>query len=102
MSKIVYLNDLAANTLPANSIYIEVGSKWANPFITGKDGNQEECIELYKKHLASNPEMLDAIDELEGKDLLCYHAPHANVLLELAGMTQNEREHWADRVLGIS
>lgn len=101
MSKIVNLSTLELNKLPANSIYVEVGSKWANPFVPGKDGTEEECLDLYKIRIATDLDLLEAIDELKDKDLLCYRAPHAELLLELAGMNQGEREHWADQVLGI-
>ena len=45
-------------------IYIGRPSKWGNPF---KDGTRKQVIEKYRKYVLSNRELLDNLDELEGK-----------------------------------
>lgn len=69
-------------------------SKWANPYKVGDKPGQytlEKSIDLYKDHLiASN--LIDDIDELEGKRLGCFclqNKPcHAQVLVELFDLTR--------------
>ena len=61
-------------------------SKWANPFVVGKDGKRGECIELYRQWIMTQPQLLEALPELEGKILGCWCYPrecHGNVLLDL-------------------
>ncbi len=53
--------------------YVARPSKWGNRFVIGKDGTRDHLIA--------------ALDELRGKDLVCWCAPlrcHADFLLELA------------------
>ena len=64
-------------------IYIGRPSKWGNPF---KDGTRKQVIEKYRKYVLSNRELLDNLDELEGKVLGCWCKPkscHGDVLVEL-------------------
>ncbi len=44
---------------------------WSNPFIPGKDGTAEDCLELFKWYLKYKPSLLDRLHELEGKILVC-------------------------------
>jgi len=87
--------------IPPDAIYVGRPSKWGNPWRIGErhptDGHRltrEEAIELHKINL---PQMLTAkrddgstildLNELRGKDLICWCAPlpcHADILLELA------------------
>jgi hypothetical protein len=85
------------DTLPANSVYVgravverRTGrvrfkvSKWANRFRIGRDGTREEVIAKYRAWLLQQPELMTALHELRGKDLVCWCAPdpcHADVLL---------------------
>jgi hypothetical protein len=62
-------------------------SKWANPYRIGRDGTREEVIAQYRAELLRDPELMAALPELRGEDLVCWCAPdqcHADVLLELA------------------
>jgi hypothetical protein len=62
-------------------------SKWHNPYVVGKDGTREECIERFEGHLKESPDLMGALPELRGKILGCHCAPkacHADVLLRLA------------------
>lgn len=51
-------------------------SKWCNPFKIGKDGDREQVIEKYKKYISEqlieNPELLDELKNLRGKQLGCW------------------------------
>lgn len=71
-----------------NHVYIGRPTKWGNPFMVGRDGKRGECIELYKKWIASQPELCQqARSELKGKSLGCWCAPmpcHGDVLLLIA------------------
>lgn len=61
-------------------------SKWANPFMIGKNGNRTECIEKYRDWIKSQPQLLEDIHELEGKVLGCWCKPqdcHGDILIEL-------------------
>ena len=75
---------------PPNSVYIGRPSKWANPFIIGKDGTREEVIKKYKNWLLETKwttGLILDIEELRGKDLVCWCSPlpcHGDILLELA------------------
>lgn len=73
------------NDAPADAVYIGRGSKWGNPFVIGKDGSREEVIARYRTYLINNEELMSALPELRGKDLVCYCAPaayHGDILLE--------------------
>lgn len=62
-------------------------SKWANPYIVGKDGTQEEVVAKYEEWLMTQPELLAALPELKGKTLGCWCHPkacHGDVLARLA------------------
>ena len=77
---------------PKDAVYVGRPSKWGNPFIVGKHGTREECVEGYRKWLTHHENAgfklwADAEVELKGKNLVCWCAPkpcHADVLLELA------------------
>jgi hypothetical protein len=79
--------------VPAGAVYVGRPGKWGNPYshTTGtlakyKVDTREQAVELYRNHLHASGLIVD-IDELRGKDLVCWCAPaacHADVLLELA------------------
>jgi hypothetical protein len=67
-------------------------SKWANPFHIGKDGTREEVIEKYREWILHRHELIASLDELKGKILGCWCAPHkchGDVLVELANCEHN-------------
>lgn len=76
-------------------IYIGRGSKWGCPYTVIKDRptlakeiveTKEEALEKYKAYVLANPELMNSLDELEGKTLGCFCKPekcHGDVLLEL-------------------
>lgn len=84
MPKVFNKND---KSIPIDAVYIGRPSKWGNPFVIGKAGNRQQVIELYKKYLLSSPGLLFRLEELRGKDLICWCVPeacHGDVLIELA------------------
>ena len=75
------------STPPSDAVYIGRPSKWGNPFVIGKDGTRQEVVQKYKDYILSNQFLLSQIEELRGKDVVCFCAPqqcHGDVLIELA------------------
>ena len=76
-------------------VYIGRGSKWGCPYTIIKDrptlakeivDTKEEALSKYKEYVLSSPELMDSLDELEGKVLGCFCKPekcHGDILLEL-------------------
>lgn len=70
--------------IPEEAVYVGRPTKWGNPYHIGRDGSREDVIIKYEYWLRSSG--LD-INELAGKDLVCWCAPlpcHADVLLREA------------------
>ena len=69
-----------------------VGSKWANPFKVTKYG-RDDCIAKYEEYIKSTPELINNINELDGKILGCWCSPepcHGDILLKLLREHKNE------------
>lgn len=78
-------------------------SKWGNPYTHIKDrhtmaefivGSREEAIAKYKDYILAKPELMNALDELEGKTLGCFCKPkscHGDILLELLEKKKSEQ-----------
>lgn len=67
-------------------VRIDRQSKWGNPFIIGKDGTRAEVIAKYRRWIVTQPKLMAALPELEGKRLGCWCKPsicHGDVLAEL-------------------
>ena len=76
-------------------VYIGRGSKWGCPYTIIKDrptlakeivNSKEEALSKYKEYVLSNPDLMDSLDELDGKVLGCFCKPekcHGDILLEL-------------------
>lgn len=87
--------------IPDGAVYIGRGSKWGNPFIIGRDGDRATVIAKFERWLADQHHLLRALDELRGRDLVCFCAPracHGDVLIRLANATRDERIIWWRRV----
>jgi hypothetical protein len=70
----------------AYDVYIGRPGIWGNPFEIGVHGTRAEVIELYRQWVKTQPELLNRLDELEGKILGCWCSPqacHGEVFLEL-------------------
>jgi hypothetical protein len=62
-------------------------SKWASPFVIGRDGTREQCVDKYAAWILTQPDLIECVGELQGKTLGCWCAPkacHGDVLVELA------------------
>lgn len=83
--------------VPAGSVYIGRGSKWGNPYRIGVDGDRKAVIAQHAAWLRGRHELLRALDELCGRDLVCFCAPqacHGDLLLRLANASRAERIGW--------
>lgn len=73
---------------PEGSIYIGRPSKWANPFVIGKDGDRNTVKDKYIAYMKDNHQLIaDARVELKDKNLLCHCKPgvcHGDLLLQIA------------------
>lgn len=71
--------------IPSGAVYIGRGSKWGNPFVIGNDGTRQDVVEKYAKWICDQPDLLAAIPELVGKDLVCFCSPLAchGIVLEV-------------------
>lgn len=95
------------------AVHVARPGPWGNPFIVGKDGDREYCVELYKHMLnghlsivnpggaslaslkAARAHVADNISQLQGKNLACWCALdgkpcHADVLLRIASLACEE------------
>lgn len=73
----------------AGSVYIGRPSKWGNPYIIGRHGTRAEVVARYRKWLCDNPDLMAALPELRGRDLVCFCAPepcHGDVLKVMANV----------------
>jgi hypothetical protein len=64
-------------------IYIGRGSKWGNPFKIGNGNTRENVIKLYEDYLLNSRELVESLQELQGKVLGCHCFPlncHGNIL----------------------
>jgi hypothetical protein len=71
----------------ATQVYIGRPSKWGNPFVIGRDGSRAEVIAKYRVWIVTQPQLMGALDELHGRDVVCWCTPlacHGYVLVELA------------------
>ena len=73
-----------------NPTYGVEESKWANPFQLRRNATAEERVEVIAKYeawLRSQPDLMAALPELRGKDLVCWCKPlacHGDLLVRLA------------------
>ena len=89
--------------VPAGAVYIGRGSKWGNPFRIGPDGDRAAVIARHARWLRDQHHLLRALDELRGRDLVCFCAPlacHGDLLLWLANATRDERIAWWRGLIG--
>jgi hypothetical protein len=75
----------ATETELRSAVYVGRPTKWGNPFVLGRDGTREEVIRRYRDWIVGTT-LMNCLEELAGKDLVCWCAPlacHADVLVEL-------------------
>lgn len=75
------------DTIPHDAVYVGRPSRWRNPYRIGRDGNRDQVIALYRRHLwreiKAGRITRDDLRALAGHDLVCWCAPkpcHAEVL----------------------
>lgn len=88
--------------VPEGAVDIGRGSRHGNVFVIGRDGGRSSVLHLHKMEIARRPEYLISLDELTGRDLVCYCVPescHGDILLKLAAMSVEERLGWAHQYL---
>ncbi len=79
------------------AVYVGRGSKWGNPFRIGADGDRATVIAKYERWLRDQHHLLRALDELRGRDLICFCAPlacHGDLLLWVASASREQRIAW--------
>ena len=72
----------------AEEVYIGRGSKWGNKFRIGVNGSRDEVVAKYEEWVLKQDELVQALDELKGKTLVCFCKPlacHGDVLIRLIG-----------------
>ncbi len=90
--RIFHIKQAPANALycgRVNKTYNVEQSKWANPYVIGKDGDRAAVIEKHRLWINSQPELLAALPELKDKVLSCWcdvrkEACHCETLIELS------------------
>ena len=65
-----------------------VGSKWGNPYKADKTNKKSlyRCLRRYERHIRKNPDLLNAVAELEGKEIGCWCKPspcHGDILVKI-------------------
>ena len=94
--------------MPEGAVYVGRGSRWGNPWIAGrymfltgkKKGqwmNEKDAVVSFRntlqEALRTKPEVRAGVEQLQGKNLLCWCALdqpcHADVLLEIANGGHN-------------
>jgi hypothetical protein len=77
--------------VPKDAVYVGRPGKWGNPFRIGRDGNRSEVLEKYKEYvrnlLHTSDRFVHDLEQLRGKDLVCWCAPapcHADILILVA------------------
>lgn len=91
--------------VPAGAEYIGRGSKWGNRFVIDRDGDRATVIAKHERDLADRHDLLRALDELRGRDLVCFCAPlpcHGDLLRHLANASRDERIAWWRRVKAMA
>jgi len=81
-------------------VYIGRPSKWGNPYTHIKNKEtlaefivetREEAIKKYREYILSKPDLINSLNELEGKTLGCWCKPdscHGDILIELISKQQ--------------
>lgn len=87
----------ASRRCDTGAVYIGRGSKWGKPFVIGRDGDRATVIAKHERWLAARHDQLRALEELRGRDLVCFCAPLpclGDLLLRLANASRDERVAW--------
>lgn len=98
-AQVILVQSVPPDLLPAETVFIDKGSAWHNPFLAiHKD--PEEALNRYAYMLAMMPDVLSDIDQLHGKDLMSYtndEFSHGQLLIKLAAVHYRDRLAWAEQ-----
>ena len=80
---------------PSDAVYIGRGSPWGNPFVINRDGDRDEVCDKFEAMVEANPEFKQSvIDNLKGKDVICFCAPNrclGDYLVKIANEIEDEK-----------
>ena len=90
-----------SDQIPPGAVYVGRPTMWGNPFthLRGRTrarfqvATVHDAIAAYRGWVLEQPELVAALGELRGKDLVCWCKPgpcHADVLLELANRAEEK------------
>lgn len=77
--------------------YCGRGSKWGNSNRMMSPADRDRVCDQYEVDLYHNHDLLRALDELRGQDLICFCAPqrcHCDTLVRLANASRAVRIDW--------
>jgi hypothetical protein len=83
--------------IPDTAFYGGRGGDWGNPFVMGRDGDRATVIAKHERWLRDQHHLLRRLDELRGRDGVCFCAPeacHLDLVVRLANSTREERIAW--------
>ena len=70
----------------AQLVYTSKLLRWHNPFPVKKYG-LDTCLQKFKEYIVNNKDLMDQLNELDGKELGCWYVPdhkcHGHILIEL-------------------
>jgi hypothetical protein len=81
---------------PKDAVYVGRPSKWGNPYKIFGQETRKKVIEEFRGYALTRLNLEPHwLDELKGKDLVCFCTPlpcHADILMELANKLGGEYE----------
>jgi len=83
--------------IPANAFYGGRAGDWGNPFVMGRHGDRAAVVAKHEAWLRDQHHLLRRLDELKGRDGVCFCAPkacHLDLIVRLANSTREERIAW--------
>lgn len=75
MTTVVHCNRDEFDVYIGRPCHGHAGSKWANPFRIGRDGNRTEVIEKYRNWIVTQVDLMACLGELKNKRLGCWCHP---------------------------
>lgn len=104
VGRVLHSEEIPDHLLPANTVFVGLGSRWANPFSTDRTATPKQLLTRYELMLAHSEDALSDLDQLHNRDLICFgihdrdQPCYAHLLAELASMSFRERLHWAETI----
>ena len=97
MPRVLNIRTCPGRKAPDGAVYIGraftrgryrlVESRWKNPFEIVRDGTRAEVIAKHRAWLCDQADLMAALPELRGHDLVCWCAPdacHGDTLIQMA------------------